>query len=380
MVMNFKCKYSKYCGACHNLDKEFNVELQEKTDYVASLFNKYNVSINNCIGSYYPMKYRNKVHLAFTELKGKTLIGFFEEGSIKVVDIDKCLHYGDWLDKLISILREYLSRFKIKIYKDGVGILRYAHARCIDNKIQLTLVVTTDNFAGRDWLYNKLKSAYSEVSFYLNINRRTDRAVFDTKFKYISGSKYLTFSMCGVKVSLSPSSFLQVNLPIAEKMYKEAVKMLDITKNTTVIDLYSGIGITSIMFSKFAKEVFSIEEVPSAVENAKYMSKINNANNIHIMLGKCEEKIKSVKLQEDSDIVLFVDPARVGIEKSLLEVIKSINPRTIVYMSCNPETCFRDVNEITADEKYKLCEVKPYAMFPYTKHVEMLVCIKGKKL
>ena len=378
--MNFSCKYSKYCGACHSLDKDFNVELQEKTNLVANLFQNYKVQVQPCIGSYYPMKYRNKVHLAFAELKGKTLIGFFEEGSTRVTDVDKCLHYGDWLEKLILILREYLSRFKIKIYKDGVGILRYAHARCIDNKIQLTLVVTTDNFSGRDWLYNKLKSTYSEVSFYLNINRRTDRAVFDNRFKFVAGNKYLDFMMCGVKVSISPNSFLQVNLDIAEKMYKEALNMLCITKNTTVIDLYSGIGITSIMFSKIAKEVFSIEEVPSAVENAKYMAKLNNVNNIHMMIGKCEEKIKSINLVENSEVVLFVDPARVGIEKSLLQVIRQIKPRKIVYMSCNPESCARDIDYLTKDDMYAITEIKPYAMFPYTKHVEMLACLEGRNL
>lgn len=375
VVMNFKCKYSKYCGACKNLDKEFEAELKEKTEYVSQLFREYDADVCDCVGSYYPMKYRNKVHLAFAELKGKTIIGFFEEGSTRVTDIDNCLHYADWLPNLILILREYVSRFKIRPYKDGVGIIRYAHARCIDNKLQLTLVVTSDNFGGRDWLFEKLKSVYSEVSFYLNINRRTDRAIFDHKFRFIKGSKYLEFNMCGLRVSISPNSFLQVNLPIAEKMYKEAVAMLNITNKTTVLDLYSGIGITSIMFGKFAKEVFAIEEVSSAVENAKYMDRLNKTNNIHHLLGKCEDKINSLKLDDIEDLVVFLDPARAGVEKSLIGVLKGINPRTIVYMSCNPESCVRDINIITADKKYKLKDIKPYAMFPYTNHVELLTCL-----
>ena len=180
----FACKYSKYCGGCIDLNKDFKDTLKEKTDYVANLFKSHDVVVDNCYGAYYPMKYRNKVHLAFTELKGKTLIGFFEEGSTKVVDVDKCLHFADWLDKLILILREYASRFKIRPYNKqlGTGIIRFAHCRCIDNKIQLTLVVTTDNFPGRDWLFSKLKEHYSEVSLYLNINRRTDHYIFDKKF------------------------------------------------------------------------------------------------------------------------------------------------------------------------------------------------------
>lgn len=373
--MNFNCEYSKYCGACSGLEKDYELELKEKTICVANLFRNHNVYVQPCIGSYYPMKYRNKVHLAFTELKGKTLIGFFEEGSTKVTDIDKCLHYGDWLEKLILILREYISRFKLRAYDRGNGVLRYAHARCIENKLQLTLVVTTDNFAGRSWLYEKLKNTFAFVSLYLNINRRTDRAVFDNKFKFVAGDKYLTFNLCGVNVSISPSSFLQVNLPIAEKMYKEALSMLDITDKTTVLDLYSGIGITSIMFSKIAKEVFSIEELSSAVENAKYMAKINKANNIHIMLGKCEEKLNSIRLENVNDLVVFVDPARAGLDIGVIETLKRLNPRTIVYMSCNPETCVRDIDILLADNKYIFRDIKCYNMFPYTKHVEMLACV-----
>ena len=77
------------------------------------------------------------------------------------------MHYADWLSRLIKILREYISRFKIRPYKNGTGVIRYAHARCHDNKLQLTLVVVTDNFAGRDWLYNKLKSekVFSNIVF-----------------------------------------------------------------------------------------------------------------------------------------------------------------------------------------------------------------------
>lgn len=376
--MNFNCKYSKYCGACRNLSNDFLSELKEKTEYITNLFDKYRDCVSPCISSYYPMKYRNKVHLAFSELKGKTIIGFFEEGSTKVTDIDNCLHYADWLSRLIKILREYVSRFKIRPYKNDAGIIRYAHARCCDNKLQLTLVVVTDNFPGRDWLYNKLKSEFSEVSFYLNINRRTDRAVFDNKFKFIKGKEYLEFAMCGVHVSISPSSFLQVNLPIAEKMYKEALSMVNITDKTTVLDLYSGIGITSIMFGKYAREVFAIEEVPSAVINAKHMSKLNSVNNIRYLLGKCEEKINSLDLSGAEDLVVFLDPARAGVDKVVIDAILKVKPRAIVYMSCNPETCLKDINALVYGNMYNVCDIKPYEMFPYTKHVELLVRLKLK--
>lgn len=377
----YNCKYAKYCGGCVNLDKDYNLLLQNKTEYVSELFKPItNTKVKDCVGNYYPLKYRNKIHLAFTELKGKTLIGFFEEGSVRVVDIDSCLLFGDWASKLIAILREYVSRFKIRSYKDGVGIIRYAHARCIDNKLQLTLVATTDNFAGRKWLYHALSQVYADVSLYININRRTDRAVFDERFKFIDGNKYLEFDVLGVKVALTPSSFLQVNLPVATKMYKAAKELLDINSNTTVLDLYSGIGITSVYFSKFAKKVISIEEVLGAVNNAKNISRINGSNNIDIFCGKCEDVLEKLKMDNIDDLVIFVDPARAGLDRRVISKIIELNPRKIVYMSCNPNTCVEDCKQLVNDNIYIIEEISTWDMFPYAHdHVETLVSLKGNQ-
>lgn len=374
--MKNNCKHSKRCGGCEGINKSISEENISKTKEIERLFADFkDINVYACVSEYYPLKYRNKIHLAFGELKGKTLIGFFEEGSIKITDVDSCLLFGDWATTLIAVLREFVSRFKIRPYNNfGEGVIRYAHARYIDNRLQLTLVTTTDNFAGREWLYHKLSSLFTDVSLYININRRTDRAVFDSRFKFIKGNKFLEFSTCSVKVSLSPNSFLQVNLKIAEKMYKEALKDLEITPNTTVVDLYSGIGITSVMFARNCKEVVSIEEVQSAVDNAKFMAKLNNIKNIIHLCGKCEHQISKIRRSED--LVVFVDPARLGMEKSVIDALIKLNPRKIVYMSCNPQTCVRDIKYLTKFSTYRLTSVKPYNMFPYTKHIEILTCLQ----
>lgn len=371
-----ECKYSARCGGCEGISQDVSVQLQEKGMFIRNLFNFLPEEvIEDCVGDYYPYKYRNKIHLAFGELKGKTIIGFFEDASTKITDVEHCVLFGEWATKLIAILREFVSRFKIRpINKFGEGIIRYAHARHIDGKLQLTLVVTTPNFAGRDWLYDRLKKDFAEVSFYININRRTDHSVFDKSFKFVKGSRYLDFNFCGVKVSLSPNSFLQVNLSMAEKMYKQAVEMLDISSGTTVVDLYSGIGITSILFGRKASRVIAIEEVEMATENAKYMAKLNGLSNVYPVCGKCEEKISEV--ETSGDVVVFVDPARAGMEKSVIDAILRLKPRMIVYMSCNPETCARDIKYIVSDTKYQVSVIKPYNMFPYTKHIETLVCLQ----
>ena len=128
------------------------------------------------------------------------------------------------------------------------------------------------------------------------------------------------------------------------------------------------------MFSKVAKEVLAIEENPKAVNNAIYMSKINNAKNIKFVSGKCEENLKHIESGEDS--VVFVDPARLGLDNAVIEKLKSINPRKIVYMSCNPETCVRDIKQLISDNNYIVSDIFPYDMFACTKHIETLVCLQ----
>lgn len=371
------CKYSNLCGGCNFHNMDYSEMLVSKTNEVRKLFNAFHCNVDNCVGNYYPFKYRNKVHLAFHELKGKMLIGFYEEGSSKVVDIKDCLLYGDWLKRLIEILREFVSRFKLRAVNSySGGILKFAHARCIDNKLQLTIVATTDNFPGRDWLLKKLKDNFSDVSFYLNINKRTDHMVLGGNIKFVGGNKYLIFDLLGFKISIEPISFLQVNLPIASKMYNKACELLDIRHNTTVIDLYSGIGITSMLFSKSCREVISCEEVLSAVNNAKYMAKINGIKNIEFHLGKCEDVIGNIASRNFDDVVVFVDPARMGLDENVCNAIVNMSPRKIVYMSCNPETCVRDIKYMTRDNKYRLSDILPYDIFAGTKHVELLCCLE----
>ena len=372
------CEYSKYCGGCENLQLDYAKQLIVKENTIKTLFRDFkDVDVEKCVGNYYPLKYRNKVHLAFKYFKGKLLVGFFEEGSVRVVDINSCHLFGDWLNKLIIILREFVVKFKIKVLDElGGGILRYAHARCIDGNLQLTLVATTNNFAGRSWLLNRLQKDYKSVSLYVNINNRTDRTIFDNKFVFAGGDKYLTFNMCGVKCSIEPNSFLQVNLQIAEKMYKKAFSLLDVNENTTVIDLYSGIGITSIYFAKHCNKVISVEENPSSVMNAKYMAKLNDVKNIIHMQGKCENLTH--KIQSDNDLVVFVDPARAGLQNDVITSIIKLNPRKIVYMSCNPESCVRDVKYLLEKSEYVISSISPYDMFPYTKHIEILVCLQKR--
>ena len=234
------------------------------------------------------------------------------------------------------------------------------------------MVVANQNFAGKEWFYEELKKLAKDVSFYININNRSDNFVFGDKFIYKFGSKKLTHNLLGINFILSPDAFFQVNEKIASKMYLQAQEELKNSK--TIIDLYSGIGITSNLFAKNGSNVISIEYNKSAVNDCRKIIELNNLQDkIKVYCGKCEDIIENIEIDERCSI--FVDPARDGLDPKVIEAIKKINPQKIVYMSCNPTTLVRDI-KLLLKQKYKLKYIKPYDMFPQTEHLETLVCLE----
>ena len=126
-----------------------------------------------------------------------------------------------------------------------------------------------------------------------------------------------------------------------------------------------------MLFGRSAKNVLAIEENPKAINNAIYIAKNNNVNNIKFVADKCENCINLIS--DSDDLVAFVDPARNGMESTLVEYLKKLNLRRMVYMSCNPETALRDIKILLADNKHRVSTIIPWDMFPFTKHIELLI-------
>lgn len=374
-----KCEYAKYCGNCSLMDIDYSEQLQLKKNYVQDIFNNNNIDINipTPIGMFFPYKYRNKVHLAIKKFKGKIIIGFYEEGSRRVVDIKSCLLHDTWLGKLIEIVRGFVTKYRIEPYDNDTrtGVIRYVVARVIDGNIMCTIVTTTKNFAGREYLYAKLSEAFKKVSLYVNVNSRSDKLVFDDKgFSFVKGEKYLQSNILGVKYQISPNSFLQVNLEICKAMYNRAMELLDINTCDNIVDMYSGIGITSILFAKKCNKVISIEYNKEATKNAEINKKLNNIANLDIYTGACGDVINNIDIGSYSKC--FLDPARNGAEPETINAILNSNIDRIVYMSCDQTTLARDIRLLQKD--FILKSVECFDMFPHTNHIESIALLVRK--
>lgn len=212
---------------------------------------------------------------------------------------------------------------------------------------------------------------------------------------------------------ISPLSFYQVNPVQTEKLYSLALEYANLTGNETVWDLYCGIGTISLFLAKKAKQVYGVEIVPQAIKDAKENARRNNLSNAQFFVGKAEEVLpefyrKSIGIEacttetsveqasvEGKDIasrrfvklaeakmidnpemlhpdVIVVDPPRKGCDEACLTTMLQMQPKRIVYVSCDSATLARDL-KVLCDGGYELKRVRGVDQFGMTVHVESVV-------
>ena len=367
------CPYFGMCGNCNILDMNYEAQLIEKSKLVKrKLFNVENINVEPCIGGE-PFAYRNKLHLVFNEDRNKLTLGFFDEETHKVVEVKKCLLHGDWFVKVSKIILQWAREHNFHAYKPwaGKGLLRFAVVRKIGDEIMVTLVATNGRISGMNGLLKQLQEEFKNVSLYVNVNNGRSSEVFGEKFMFVGGNEKLSGEICGVKYELGPNSFFQINEGITEKIYGKVSEIIKDSDAGTVIDCFSGIGITSALFAKAGKKVVSVEIVGKAVEDAKKLAEINGVKDkITALCGDAEKVLP--KIRYEGETVFFIDPPRRGLGEKVCASVVKFAPREIIYLSCNPETLAYDL-EVFTKNGYAVNLVQPYDMFPQTKHVETLV-------
>ncbi len=375
-----KCPYLKQCGNCKLLEVNYQTQLELKQQFVNNLFSKLTHKINKIEGMFYPFKYRNKVHLSVAYQNGKTVVGFIQENSSKVTEIPKCLIHDSWFEIVYEEIKTYIKHSKIKAYSKQTeeGELRYVVVRHLDGELLITLVATKDIFNGLKQLYLALKQKFKNVCLYININTTKTSAVLSNQFIHKFGGKTIQGTMCGIKFNISPKSFLQVNTQIATKIYNKVFEILNIKQGQVVLDCFSGIGISSLVFAKNGAMVESIEIEKNACNDAKILAKNNNlSEKIHINQGDCNVLLKEIS-SKYSNAVMFADPPRSGLGSEFIYSVLNSNIKKIVYLSCNPLTLRTDLIELTKTNKFEIDSITPFDMFPHTKHIEVLAVLNYK--
>ena len=338
------CPYSNECGGCNIINLIYDEQLKYKKQRVQELINKMlkeEINVKEIINSDKDFYYRNKI-----TIHGKdNRLGLYKKKSNDLIEINECRLINKNINDILK---------RINKYKDN-------------NKCQINdLVIKTTS------LNESMISIYGSMDYEDFRKEFNDIKVIIINNQVITKDRYIKEKLLDKEFYISNHSFFQVNMFTTSLLYQKVIDLIKNKNYKTCLDLYCGTGTITILVSDYIDKVYGIEIVDDAINDANKNKELNNKNNIEFILGKTENHINKFK---DIDLII-VDPPREGLDKITKENIKRINPKEIVYVSCEASTLMRDLNDLK--DIYNIKEISVCDMFPNTYHVETIVLLERK--
>ena len=361
---------------------KYDNELAVKQKYIEELFGEY-VKVDDIVGMYRPIYYRNKVHAVVGLDDSRNVIaGTYEENSHRIVDTSDCMIEDSQCTDIIKDIKGLIASFKYQPYDEdaGKGMIRHILLRkgFSTKEIMLVIVTAGVTFPSKNNFLKVLCEKHPEITTIVqNINDRRTSMVLGKRNIVLKGKGYIEDVLCGCRFRISPTSFYQINHQQTEKLYKKAIQLADISKNDTVIDAYCGIGTIGIVASKKAGKVIGVELNSEAVSDAKINASINNIKNVTFVNADAGDFLVEYAKNAKADVVIM-DPPRSGSTPEFLNSLLKIKPDRIVYISCGPDTQARDI-KVLIKGGYKVTACQPFDLFPHTEHVETVVLLSQLK-
>lgn len=364
------CPYAKKCGGCTYQGIVYEEQLKEKQQLVNKLLKPF-CKVHPIKGMEEPYHYRNKVHAVFhKEKNGAVISGVYEAGSHRVVKVDSCKIEDEKADAIILSIRDLMKSFKIQPYNEdtGYGLLRHVLIRVgkHSGQIMVVLVLGSPILPSKNNFVKALLKLHPEITtIVLNVNNKKTSMVLGEKETVLYGKGYIEDTLCDSVFRISSKSFYQINVTQTEKLYEKAIELAALTGKERVIDAYCGIGTIGIIASKKAGEVIGVELNKDAVKDAIYNAKRNQVKNIRFYANDAGKFMVGMAQSGEKADVVFMDPPRAGSTEEFMSSVITLNPKRVVYVSCNPETQARDLKYMVK-HGYKVEEAWPFDLFPWT--------------
>ncbi|GAA4868628.1 23S rRNA (uracil(1939)-C(5))-methyltransferase RlmD [Paenibacillus vulneris] len=341
------------------------------------------VIVHPTLGMDDPWRYRNKAQVpigfeaASADREGGLVGGFYAQGSHRIIDMDECLIQQENNDLVVAEVKRIARELGIRAYNEEThkGLLRHVVARYGFNTgdIMVVLITNGESLPYADELVGLLRQAIPGIkSICQNINKERTNVIFGDKTKVLWGDDVIYDTIGDIRFAISARSFYQVNPVQTEVLYGKALDFAGLTGEETVIDAYCGIGTISLFLAQRARQVYGVEIVDEAIDDARRNARLNGIRNVQFETGAAEVVIPEWRRQGIAPDVIVVDPPRKGCDAALLDTILEMRPSRVVYVSCNPSTLARDL-QVLAAGGYTTVEVQPVDMFPHTVHVECVI-------
>lgn len=399
------CQHFGLCGGCkwQHLDYQWQLyykqkQVKDNLDRIAKIEYPEITPILGCEKQYY---YRNKVEYSFSNRKwltdgapagtyteeqckgfGYHLPGLFD----RVIDIEHCYLQAEPSNEIRLFIKDFtmekgLSYHNVRAHQ---GTMRNVIVRCNGKgEFMVIIIINEENPIVRNELIPALSEKFPQIiSIMLVINPKFNDTISDLPFECLKGDPYLIETMNSPRIGfedlsfrVGPVSFFQTNVYQAERLYKAAFDLADVSGDELMYDLYTGTGTIALYFSRFVKKVVGIEYVEEAIADARINAQINNIDNATFYAGDMAKVLDDTFIVENgTPDIIVTDPPRAGMADKVIEQLKKIKAKKIIYISCNPATQARDLQLL--NDLYEVVAVQPVDMFPHTQHVENIASLK----
>ena len=383
-----KCAFARQCGGCQLQALSYEQQLAFKEKKVRGHLERIGgfteLPMEPIIGMDEPYHYRNKAQFPVGKNKeGRIITGFYAGRTHTIIENRDCAlgvsQNKEVLDRVIA----HMEAYGIEPYNEetGKGLVRHILIRYgfFTGEVMVCLVLNGSSIPQKETLIEHLLEIPGMTSITINVNKKRSNVILGEKIRLLWGKPYITDKIGDISYQISPLSFFQVNPLQTGKLYSKALEYADLHGEETVWDLYCGIGTISLFLAQKAKFVRGVEIIPAAIENANDNARLNGIENVEFFVGKAEEVLPAeYKKNGIYADVIVVDPPRKGCEESLLATMIEMQPKRIVYVSCDSATLARDLKYL-CERGYELRKVCPVDQFGGTVHVETCVLLSKIK-
>lgn len=392
------CKHFEKCGGCKwqmlSYDKQLFYKQKQVSDQIARIGGVKDVPVNNILGADNTTFYRNKLEFTFADRRwfdtndmeiDKTSrdaegLGFHVQGMFdRVVEVEKCWLQRDPSNEIRNAVREFTRKPGYEYYNchSHEGLMRNLMIRTTTvGESMVVVVFTRDDKSLINPLMEFINDRFPDLtSLQYVVNNKLNDTIYDLDVVCWKGRDYIFEDLNGLKFKINAKSFFQTNTEQTLKLYRTAVEYADVKSDEIVYDLYTGTGTIANFVARYCRKVVGIESVPEAIADARINAETNGITNASFFVGDMKDVLTEAFMDENGhpDTVIL-DPPRAGVHENVINVLKKVSPRKIVYVSCNPATQARDVQMLS--DLYKVVKIQPVDMFPQTHHVENIVLME----
>lgn len=383
------CPYYRQCGGCQIQALSYEKQLEFKENKVRNNLERIGgftkIPMEPIVGMDEPYHYRNKAQFPVgTDKEGHIVTGFYAGRTHTIIPNRDCALGLPVNREILDIVIDFMEKYHISAYdeKTGKGLVRHVLIRCgfSSREKMVCLIINGKSLPHGEKLVEALRKIDGMTSISLNCNTERTNVILGHKTIVLWGREYITDQIGDISYEISPVSFYQVNPVQTEKLYGLALEYADLHGEETVWDLYCGIGTISLFLAQKAKQVYGVEIIPQAIENAKRNAVKNCIENAEFFVGKSEEVLPEFYEKEaaagrkaHADVIV-VDPPRKGCDEKLLDTIVKMAPDRVVYVSCDSATLARDL-KILCEQGYELKRVRAVDQFCHTVHTEAVCCL-----